>query len=234
MSLQYVSMLVADSYGVLYVMAVLLLVALAVIIDRGWQLRQTILKGRAFVHALANTPELDRKHLAVLVEQAGDLPEAALVDAAYRHHGLADAEQLGTRLDESIQLMAPELDRRLWILDTIVTLAPLLGLFGTILGMFKAFHVLAAPGHAPTAVTGGVADALVATASGLFIAMLGLLAFNAYNNQVRLILHQLDSVRTMLLNRLDGAPVVPEGRLPKKTGTPKLDIRNTPAYRLEN
>ncbi|WP_010642345.1 MotA/TolQ/ExbB proton channel family protein, partial [Acidithiobacillus thiooxidans] len=54
----------------------------------------------------------------------------------------------------------------------------------------------------------GVADALVSTASGLFIAMLGLLTFNAFNNQVRMILLQLDSVKTMLINRMDGQPVV--------------------------
>jgi len=212
MSLDYLLSLAGDSDGVLYVMAFMLLIALVVIIDRGWQLRQTILKGRAFVYLLSRTTELDRKKLAGLTRQAGDLPEAALVDTAYRHFGLADGEQLGNRMDEAIQLIAPQLDRRLWVLDTIVTLAPLLGLFGTILGMFKAFHVLAAPGHAPTAVTGGVADALVATASGLFIAMVGLLAFNAYNNQIRVILHQLDSVRTMLLNRMDGSPLVPPGQ----------------------
>jgi biopolymer transport protein ExbB len=74
--------------------------------------------------------------------------------------------------------------------------------------MFHAFSVLAAPGHAPAAVTGGVADALVATATGLFIAMLGLVAFNAFNNQVRQILLQLDSVKTMLLNRMDGQPMM--------------------------
>jgi biopolymer transport protein ExbB len=53
-----------------------------------------------------------------------------------------------------------------------------------------------------------VADALVATASGLFIAMLGLVAFNAFNNQVRMILLQMDSLKTMLLNRMDGHPVL--------------------------
>ena len=74
--------------------------------------------------------------------------------------------------------------------------------------MFHAFSVLSAPGHVPTAVTGGIADALVATASGLFVAMTGLLAFNAPNNKVQLILHQLDLVKTILLNRLDGAPVL--------------------------
>jgi outer membrane transport energization protein ExbB (TC 2.C.1.1.1) len=117
-----------------------------------------------------------------------------------------DQERLGQRLNEAIMLTAPSLDRRLWILDTVTTLAPLLGLFGTILGIFHSFHALASPGHAPMQVTAGVANALVATAAGLVIAMIGLLAFNAFNNQVRLVLHQLDSLRSLILNRTDGAP----------------------------
>jgi biopolymer transport protein ExbB len=77
----------------------------------------------------------------------------------------------------------------------------LLGLFGTIIGMFHAFSVLASPGHAPADVTAGVADALIATAFGIFIAMLGLSAFNMLNNQVRIVIHQLDTLKTMIINR---------------------------------
>jgi biopolymer transport protein ExbB len=126
------------------------------------------------------------------------------LDTALRHLDVANGEQMANRLDEAIMLIAPRLDRRLWVLDTVVTLAPLLGLFGTIIGMFHAFSVLAQPGHAPNDVTAGVADALIATAFGIFIAMLGLAAFNALNNQVRLVLHQLDSLKMMIINRTDG------------------------------
>jgi biopolymer transport protein ExbB len=108
-------------------------------------------------------------------------------------------------MDEAILLIAPSLDRRLWLLDTTVTLAPLLGLFGTIDGMFHAFSVLAEPGHPPAAITAGVADALVATACGIFIAMIGLAAFNALSNQVRLVLHHLESLKVLVLNRTDAA-----------------------------
>ena len=139
------------------------------------------------------------------------MPEAALLKTAVIHSGYVLGDPLASRLEESILIMAPQLDRRLWLLDTIITLAPLLGLFGTIIGMFHAFSVLTAPGHAPTAVTGGVADALVATATGLFVAMTGLVAFNAFNNQVRQILLQLDSVKTILLNSMDGHPM-PDNR----------------------
>ena len=208
MNLQYLIHLANYSDGVLYILGILLLVELAVMVDRFWYLRRTILRGLVFVQELGSHGRLDRETLNKMTESAGDLPEATLLRMAASHHGQVKGEALASRLEESVLVLAPQLDRRLWLLDTIITLAPLLGLFGTIIGMFHAFSVLAAPGHAPTAVTGGVADALVATATGLFIAMLGLVAFNAFNNQVRQILLQLDSVKTMLLNRMDGQPMI--------------------------
>lgn len=208
MSLHYLAHLANYSDGVLYLMMGLLLITLTIIIDRFWYLRRTILRGHVICGEMISRAELDRPSLIQLSERAGNLPESALLASALRHHGLVRGEALANRFEETILLTGPQLDRRLWILDTIVTLAPLLGLFGTILGMFHAFSVLASPGHAPTRVTGGVADALVATASGLFIAMLGLLAYNAFSNQVRQIINQLDSLKMMLLNRMDGQPIV--------------------------
>jgi biopolymer transport protein ExbB len=204
----YIVHLADYSDGVLYVLAFLLLVALAVIIDRAWSLRSTIMRGKSIIFATAAHEILTHETLGALTQQAGALPEAALLDTAMRHYGQA-AEAMGNRIDESIMLIAPQLDRRLWILDTVITLAPLLGLFGTIIGMFHAFSVLAQPGHAPADVTAGVADALVATAFGIFIAMLGLTGYNALSNQVRLIIHQLDSMKMMIINRTDGMPATP-------------------------
>lgn len=209
MSYQYIIYLANYSDGVLYILAALLLVALSVIIDRSWSLRSTILRGKSIIRATSEHPALTHEDLLALREQAGTLPEAALLDTAIRHLDTAGPDAMANRLDETIMLIAPVLDRRLWLLDTAVTLAPLLGLFGTIIGMFHAFNVLAQPGHAPAEVTGGVADALVATAFGIFIAMLGLTAFNALTNQVRLIIHQLDSMKMMIVNRTDGSPMVP-------------------------
>jgi biopolymer transport protein ExbB len=55
-------------------------------------------------------------------------------------------------------------------------------------------------------VTGGIAEALIATAFGLFIAMLGLVFFNGLNTKVRTIVHQLEVIKLMLLNRRFGTP----------------------------
>lgn len=209
MTAAYIIHLANYSDGVLYVLAILFLLAAAVMLDRLWYLRRAILRGTALVRRMAGMGSLSPGDLERMRDFAGKQPEAVLLDTALHHIADADAEAMANRMDEAIMLVAPRLDRRLWVLDTIVTLAPLLGLFGTIIGMFHAFSVLAKPGHAPAQVTGGVADALVATACGILIAMLGLAAFNMLSNQVRLILHQLETLKTMVLNRTDGAPVVP-------------------------
>ena len=73
---------------------------------------------------------------------------------------------------------------RLWILDTIVTAAPLLGLLGTILGIMDTFNALSSGGISdPAAVSRGIASALLATALGIGTALFGLLGHNILHRQ---------------------------------------------------
>lgn len=213
---QYIVHLADYSDGILYVLAVVLMLEIAVIVDRFWFLRKAIGNGKKIIRDVSHRGKLQRDDLKAILARCVGLPEAGLIDVALRyfglihHYGSARGEAFANRLDETIFLTTPSLDKRLWILDTIVTLAPLLGLFGTIIGMFHAFSILAVPGHAPTSVTAGVADALISTASGLFIAMVGLVSYNAFNNAIEKMIHQLESLKILLLNRMDGAPVLQE------------------------
>ncbi|MBB1075873.1 MotA/TolQ/ExbB proton channel family protein [Rhodoferax sp. 4810] len=197
MNWTYWQQLAAHSGGVLYVMAGLFTVALTIGIERTWVLRSVTRHGAGILNAVAALAAQDHAALAALRDTQARSLHGLLLTAALD----TAAPSLAQRLDELIMRHVPLLDRHLWLLDTTVTLAPLLGLLGTIVGMFHAFQVLAAPGTAPHAVTSGVAEALIATAAGLLIAVIGLLFFNGLNERVRLAVHQLDTLKVMLVNR---------------------------------
>lgn len=71
------------------------------------------------------------------------------------------------------------------VLDTMITVAPLLGIFGTVIGIIDSFEILGSSGiHDPKAVTGGIAQALITTASGLAIAIMTVFPYNYFNARI--------------------------------------------------
>lgn len=130
------------------------------------------------------------------VEGAFQLAEAGKIDAAaeaaassrdfvarvlafgLRHHDASFSNALLRAANRELK----RFNRGLSTLDTVITLAPLLGLFGTVTGMIHAFGLLGNQElSAPAAITGGIAQALIATAFGLGIAILALIPFNYLN-----------------------------------------------------
>jgi len=85
------------------------------------------------------------------------------------------------------------------ILDTVITLAPLLGLLGTVTGMVHAFGLLGNKElETPTAITGGIAQALIATAYGLGTAIVALIPFNYLNTRLEAARHDIEDATTHL------------------------------------
>jgi len=109
-------------------------------------------------------------------------------------------------------------NRGLPILDTIITLAPLLGLLGTVVGLIHAFGLLGAQElGSPVAITGGIAEALIATAFGLAIAITALIPFNYLNARLEEARNEIQDAGSQLELMLSG---IGETRPRASTQTP--------------
>jgi biopolymer transport protein ExbB len=130
----------------------------------------------------------DQREFFRLVEQ-GDAEAAVRIgratrDGVTRVLGAALAERKTSFTNALLAASAEELrhyNRGLPLLDTVITLSPLLGLLGTVTGMIHSFGLIAGELDAPAAITGGIAEALIATAFGLGTAITALIPFNYLN-----------------------------------------------------
>lgn len=143
-----------------------------------------------------------------------DNPIARVISAGIcnRHLGERGAERA---MEEQGTREVSALTRRLGSLDTIITIAPLLGLLGTVTGMISAFHVIAAKSgiSTPTAITGGVAEALIATATGLAIAIFTLIGNNNLQERIKSIVAEIEARGNSMVNILIEAEEEPRGEI---------------------
>ena len=159
---------------VMYPLVIFLVVTLMIGIERFFLYRKFRKDMRQFTAVLNNHPgwimlptvlERDTQNLGTLFAKAWR--------SAKNYNGLEN------RLQDLVGYTDERLKRGLGWLSMIVTMAPLLGLLGTVLGMIRAFAVVGGDIGAPTIITGGVSEALVATATGLTVAIIAL-AFHSY------------------------------------------------------
>ncbi len=190
---------------VMYPMFLLATISLAIIIERSISIGKAatnteslLVKLKALLHG-GQTAE------AVKLCEDTPGPVAALLANGLRNRHLDNAS-IERAMEELALRETPELHKRLSILDTIITMAPLLGLLGTITGMISAFHSVFGDanqtGAAATAITGGIAEALIATATGLVIAIVTLPFYNYLSERVREIISDMETRATQLLNIL--------------------------------
>jgi biopolymer transport protein ExbB len=169
------------------------LISLALTIER--ILFWAKLKSREVLREILTHVEQGEFDQALKLGKTSQQPIARVMAAGIAHRNPAPAKAM----EAAAQAEIPVLKRRLGVLDTIVTLAPLLGLLGTVVGMIGSFDVMADVGIGqPHAVTGGVAEALIATATGLLIAILTLVSYNYFTARAEREMDQMEHFSSSL------------------------------------
>jgi len=130
------------------------------------------------------------------VREAGGDPSASL-------------ELVASAVRDSMSEMLVELKKGLGFLATIGSTAPFVGLFGTVAGIINAFRNIAATGSGGmSVVSGGMAEALVTTALGIFVAIPAVAAFNYFTGRIENFHIEMNRASTQLVNRLFKAPQI--------------------------
>jgi biopolymer transport protein ExbB len=143
----------------------------------------------------------------ILACENGDVPTAMKIGekskdfiARALYYALKHRDKgLTTALLRSTAIEIKKFERGVFILDTIITMAPLLGLLGTVTGMMHSFGMMGGGDlGAPAAITGGIAEALIATAVGLGVALTCLLPMNYLHSQAEKAQHEIEDAAAHL------------------------------------
>lgn len=143
----------------------------------------------------------DWQEIINLCESDGGAPARVIATAAAQSHDIKRQSQL---VEAATLTEAAKLRAYLNYLETIVTLAPLLGLLGTVTGMISSFSVLSVSEGQPFAITGGVGEALVATATGLCVAILSLIIHTYLAQRQDNIISDIEDLDSVYLIALEG------------------------------
>ncbi len=159
-----------------------------VIFERIWSFRKLGEGLRSFqLEAINTLLRGDRDSLKALCGRSPDLPTSRLLMTAIERQSSND-ERLRANWHEALerrrQLINQELKRNLWILGTIGSAAPFIGLFGTVVGILRSFNDMAKTGSGGFAVVaGGISESLIATAAGIVVAVIAVMAYNTFQTR---------------------------------------------------
>lgn len=156
------------------------------------------------MQGINNSLEVGQKNWSALISE---LEKNEIVNISYDLPRVLDQcknrDILQSKMEDMVAHVHTYATRGLDALSTIVTMAPLLGLLGTVTGMIGAFQVFGTDGAALTAITGGVGEALVATASGLCVAIVALCFHACFSHHVRITIARLEDSFSRILDSYD-------------------------------
>lgn len=180
------------------------IVALAIIVERFWTLQSKRVNPPQLVAQVwqwFKNGHLDAKRIQSLkgASPLGRVLAAGLVNLRYEREVMKEC------IEEVGRHVAHELERYLNALGTIAAISPLLGLLGTVTGMIRAFSAITEHGVSdPTVVSSGIAEALITTAAGLFVAIPALTLHRYFSGRVRALVVEMEQEALKLVEVMHG------------------------------
>lgn len=172
------------------------IIALTVVIERFFfWIREDMRRDQSLVErVLVLCQEGDWQGVKAAVSGSKDFVISILVSGIL-HREFSMTKAMESAAAEKVKAMRHYMP----VLDTMITVAPLLGIFGTVLGIISSFELLGSSGiQHPEAVTAGIAQALITTAAGLGIAILAVLPYNYFNSRVERAVLDIERYATSL------------------------------------
>ncbi len=194
-------------------------VALAIVLERCWTLRRSHVLPPGLgdeVRKWAASGQLDPAHLDALAK-GSPLGELLASAVAVRNR---PRELIKERIEDTGRHVVHRLERYMSTLGTIALIGPLLGLFGTVIGLIRMFMQVMAGGMAdPTKMAGGIGEALVCTASGLTVAIPAYVLHRYFRSRIAGYCVDMEKQATALLDDLTLPATAPSAPRTRRTAT---------------
>ena len=179
------------------------IIGVAIILERFWSLRksQIIPDGLMVeIKTMIKQNNLDNNKVNIL-KNSSPLGDLLVVAIAKRKDSV---EGIKSALDERAGIIVHNLERYLGVLVTIATVAPLLGLFGTIIGMVELFSSFTSSGHDVAVFARGISIALYNTAGGIVVAVPAMIAYRFFRSKIDNYLNEMEHYAIQIIEILKG------------------------------
>ena len=193
--------MILHGWPVLSVLLIMSIVSVTTMVDRLVTLSRARANAGRFAANIIRILEEQGRAQALDYCRRFSKPVAFVMDAILRQPGKRAAKE--RVLQHTLQAQIRELEYMVPVLATVASTAPFVGLFGTVVGIIKAFASIAANvGGGPEVVASGIAEALITTACGLLVAIPALMGYNYFVHQVERLVDEIDLAAYEVIDRL--------------------------------
>ncbi len=189
----------------MYILVFCSFLSITVLLERVLYYRRRSRPARMeFMIKIKRTLKSGNRERAMEICKDASAPFSNVVYSGLELHGRPEKE-ISNAMEREITIETVKLERYTSIVATIGNTAVYIGLFGTVLGIIRAFHDIAVAGAGGMAVViGGVAEALVCTATGLFVAIPAVIAYNYFTTRVERFINDMELCASELIDLIGG------------------------------